>query len=84
MTQQLNISRTVLLLWFPKNNKQKEKRFYNEKLIALYCNKLNDRDSAVNSIIQEEYTAYINGETMAQKCAELIQNRVSIYLSEQS
>lgn len=48
------------------------------------CNKLVDYDSAVYTIIKEEYAAFINGETTAQKCAEMIQNRVSLYLSEQS
>ncbi|MDE5853556.1 MAG: extracellular solute-binding protein [Ruminococcus sp.] len=35
-------------------------------------------------IVSEEYSAYEAGESTAEQCAELIQNRVSIYLSENS
>lgn len=35
-------------------------------------------------IVSEEYSAYEAGESTAERCAELIQNRVSIYLSENS
>ncbi len=41
-------------------------------------------DQTAISIIVEEATDYFGGTTIAQKCAENIQNRVSIYLSEQN
>lgn len=41
-------------------------------------------DSQINKIISEETSAYFAGNCSAQQCAEMIQNRVSIMLSEQS
>ncbi len=38
----------------------------------------------ISSICNEEFLLYINGEYTAEECAEIIQNRVSIMLSEQS
>lgn len=38
----------------------------------------------ISSICNEEFILYINGEYTAEECAEMIQNRVSIMLSEQS
>ncbi|MDE6848582.1 MAG: extracellular solute-binding protein, partial [Ruminococcus sp.] len=49
-----------------------------------HFNKLNDHDIDLQNIIREECEKFINGETTAEKCAETIQGRVSIYLSEQS
>lgn len=46
--------------------------------------KLKDSDEDVYSIINEEVMKLIDGEATAEQCAEKIQNRVSIYLSEQS
>lgn len=41
-------------------------------------------DSSVNSIVSEETSRYFAGACSAEECAEMIQNRVSIMLSEQS
>ncbi len=41
-------------------------------------------ETVVNNIVSEETELYFSGEYSAQKCAEMIQNRVSILLSEQS
>lgn len=41
-------------------------------------------ESNVDNIIKEETELYFSGEYSAEKCAEMIQNRVSIMLSEQS
>ncbi|MDE5772316.1 MAG: extracellular solute-binding protein [Ruminococcus sp.] len=49
-----------------------------------HFNKLYDSDEEAQNIIREECYKFMNGETTAEKCAETIQNRVSIYLSEQS
>ena len=38
----------------------------------------------INNIINEEAAYYFNGEKSAQDVAATIQNRVSIYVSEQS
>ncbi|MCM1508139.1 MAG: extracellular solute-binding protein [Ruminococcus flavefaciens] len=46
--------------------------------------KLTDHDEDVYEIINEEIPKLIAGEATAEQCAEMIQNRVSIYLSEQS
>ncbi|MDO4864200.1 MAG: extracellular solute-binding protein [Ruminococcus sp.] len=40
-------------------------------------------DSQIDGIVSEETAAYFAGETTAARCAEIIQNRVSILLSEQ-
>ncbi len=49
-----------------------------------HFNKLHDSDEDVQKIINEETQRFMNGEITAEKCAETIQNRVSIYLSEKS
>lgn len=41
-------------------------------------------ESNVDNIIKEETELYFSGQYSAEKCAEMIQNRVSIMLSEQS
>lgn len=41
-------------------------------------------ETAVMNIISEETSAYFAGEVSAHDCSAMIQNRVSIYLSEQS
>ncbi len=41
-------------------------------------------DSSINSIVNEETSRYFAGACTAEECAEAIQNRVSIMLSEQS
>jgi multiple sugar transport system substrate-binding protein len=38
----------------------------------------------MESIVQEEVTAFFTGDKSAEETAKIIQNRVSIYLSEQS
>ena len=43
-----------------------------------------DLKRAALAIIREEATDFFGGMRNAQQCAENIQNRVSIYLSEQS
>lgn len=40
-------------------------------------------DRTVMNIFTEEAESYINGECTAEQCAEYIQNRASLYLSEQ-
>lgn len=40
-------------------------------------------ETAVSNIIREETAAFFAGEVSAEDCAAMIQNRVSIYLSEQ-
>ena len=35
-------------------------------------------------IVEEETEMYFSGDQTAEKCAEMIQNRVSLYLSEQN
>lgn len=38
----------------------------------------------ISNICNEEFSLFINGEISTQQCADMIQNRVSVYLSEQS
>ncbi|MDE5834081.1 MAG: extracellular solute-binding protein, partial [Ruminococcus sp.] len=49
-----------------------------------HFNKLSDSDSDAQEIIREECNKFMNGEISAEECADRIQNRVSLYLSEQS
>lgn len=46
------------------------------------CTRLNGGHMTISEIIREEYDYFINGEVTAEQCAEMIQNRVSLYLSE--
>lgn len=46
------------------------------------CTACTDTDDTVSGILDEEFAAFEAGEVTAGRCAELIQNRVSIYLSE--
>ena len=39
-------------------------------------------DVTAGNIIREETMPFFEGECTAEKCAEMIQNRVSLYLSE--
>lgn len=48
------------------------------------CTIAKTMDTAVNEILDEEFDSFINGNTTAQECAEMMQNRVTIYLSEHS
>lgn len=41
-------------------------------------------DQTIRNIIEEEAEMYFAGDSTAQECAEMIQSRVSLYLSEQS
>ena len=41
-------------------------------------------DPDIESIVEEEIMAYIKGEKTADEAADLLQNRISLILSEQS
>lgn len=45
---------------------------------------INDTDPQIHTIFWEEAEMYLAGDQSAEKCAEMIQSRVSLYLSEQS
>lgn len=47
------------------------------------CTEIKYTDYSLDNIISEEYDRYIHGEITAQQCAEYIQSRANIYLSEQ-
>jgi hypothetical protein len=57
-----------------------------EMLLQLIKNASQKRiwDSQIESIVQEEVTAFFTGDKSAEETAKIIQDRVSIYLSEQS
>ena len=48
------------------------------------CTVPTDYNEALYNIIMEEYAAFAAGDKTAEECAERIQNRVSIFLSENS
>lgn len=48
------------------------------------CTVSADYNEALYNIIMEEYAAFAAGDKTAEECAERIQNRVSIFLSENS
>lgn len=48
------------------------------------CDTLIYRNGYITYIMDEEFNEFINGNISAEECAERIQSRVSIYLSEQS
>ena len=39
-------------------------------------------DHVISDMIKEEFDSFINGETSAEECAEMLQNRISLYLAE--
>lgn len=51
---------------------------------VLSCDRLGVWDDKIGPILTEEFGRYIAGESSAKDCAKMIQNRVSIMLSEQS
>ena len=48
------------------------------------CTNLISADDEISSIIMEEYGSFDSGDVSAEECAQRIQNRVSLMLSEQS
>ncbi len=46
------------------------------------CDVLMDSDDTIQSIANEEVEKYLAGEQTAQQCAEMLQNRISLYLGE--
>lgn len=60
-----------------------ENREYLTDFLASFT-KLNVRDRAIYDITAEETSRFFAGECSAKQCAEMIQNRVSILLSERS
>lgn len=63
---------------------EEESKRYEEFVRSVNTASSGNFDSVIHKIISEETSAYFAGECSAEKCAELIQNRVSIMLSEQS
>lgn len=47
------------------------------------CTSLSCNSKDISNICNEESSLFINGEITARQCADMIQNRVSVYLSEQ-
>ncbi|HBB71712.1 MAG TPA: hypothetical protein DCZ71_03805 [Ruminococcus sp.] len=60
-----------------------ENKEYLTSFLASFT-KLNVRDSSIYDITAEESSSFFAGECTAEQCADMIQNRVSILLSEQS
>ena len=48
------------------------------------CTNMISADDEISSIIMEEYGSFDSGDVSAEECAQRIQNRVSLMLSEQS
>ncbi len=82
MTNDWGNPETEGITWKNKPITDKDIDYIND--FISHCNKLSDSDSDAQEIIREECNKFMNGEISAEECAERIQNRVSIYLSEQS
>lgn len=54
------------------------------KAAVLSCDKLGEWDTNVSPILNEEFARCEAGEYTAEECAKAMQDRVSLYLSEQS
>lgn len=54
------------------------------KTAVLSCDKLGEWDTNVSPILNEEFGRCEAGEYTAEECAKAMQDRVSLYLSEQS
>lgn len=69
---------------FKVSNLTKDERDYIENLVMnANVRGMNYYDDDINSIVNEEIEAFFAGERSAKKTAEIIQNRVSILVSEQ-
>ena len=67
------------------DNLSKEQRDYLEDLVLnANVSAMQVWDEDVQEIVDEEVQAYFAGEKTAKETAEIIQNRVSILISEQS
>lgn len=58
-----------------------------KKLFEEYIRNIEIRpysDKTVDEIVREEYMKAVNGECTAQECADTIENRIRLYLSERS
>lgn len=82
MTNDWGNPETEGITWINKPITDKDIDYIND--FISHCNKLSDSDSEVKTILNEECDKFMNGEISAEECAERIQNRVSLYLSEQS
>lgn len=66
------------------NLSQEDRDFIKDTIYNAKVNGMAIWDSEVNDIVDEEISAYFAGEKTAKQTAEIIQNRVSIMVSEQS
>lgn len=57
-----------------------EADYFNETVLS--CGRLGIQDENIAPVLDEEFSRFINGEISAEECAAVIQDRVSIYLSE--
>lgn len=60
---------------------KKEVPFYGQYLLSV--NELEEVNSKVVNILDEEISAYYSGQKTAEEVADIVQSRISIYLSEQ-
>lgn len=63
---------------------ESDAEYYSDFIASITTASVFNNDTAISNIISEESSAYFAGECTSKQCAELIQNRVSVYLSEQS
>ncbi len=63
---------------------ESDKAFYEKFVRSLTAASSGISDNQVSSILSEETDSYFAGECSAQQCADIIQDRVSIMLSEQN
>ncbi len=63
---------------------EEEKNFIRDYILASDETGVGYTDSEIENIFMEETKAFFNGERTAEETAELLQNRISIILSEQS
>lgn len=66
---------------FPIQITQKQADEYKDFLMN--CTKLKYENSDISNIIYEEFNSYMNGEITVEQCAEHIQNRAELVISEQ-
>lgn len=55
--------------------------FYGQYLLSV--NELEEVNSKVVNILDEEISAYYSGQKTAEELADIVQSRISIYLSKQ-
>ncbi len=80
-TSTLHYSNGDFTIEYPIQITKKQADEYKDFLMN--CTKLKYENYNISNIIYEEFNSYLNGEITVEQCAERIQNRSELVISEQ-